>query len=139
MSRAGLEPATYGLKEPGWTLASAHSRSNVGFDARGRSYALVSAVTVLVTVCPYDQQLGIALQCVECEVGPEAGSISCGQNPQLLPQRLQVGQVFRASRGSLVGHQRSAAQERHGPGPDFVLDSILPGLPKVGHSGETSE
>ena len=49
MIRVGLEPTTYGLKEPGGTLTSAHSRLIAGFDARVRSPALMGAVTMFVT------------------------------------------------------------------------------------------
>jgi len=65
VTRVGIEPTTYGLKEPGGTLTSADSRLNAGFDARGRSYALVSAVTMLVTVVSYGQAFGIAFARVD--------------------------------------------------------------------------
>ena len=50
MSRVGLEPTTYGLKEPRGTLTSAHSRLIAGFDARVRSPALMGAVTMSVLI-----------------------------------------------------------------------------------------
>ena len=50
VSRAGLEPANYGLKELVWMLASADVRLITGGDARGGSPAIVGAVTMLVTV-----------------------------------------------------------------------------------------
>ncbi len=58
MSRVGLEPTTYGLKELGSALTDARSRLNTRFDARGRSPAIMGAVTMLVTAAPP----GLAIQ-----------------------------------------------------------------------------
>ena len=47
MSRLGLEPMTYGLSGFGRTLVSAHTRSFLGFDARGRPLALLLCLLLL--------------------------------------------------------------------------------------------
>ena len=50
VSRVGLEPTTYGLKELGGMLTSALGRSINGCDTRGRSLTIIGAVTVFGTV-----------------------------------------------------------------------------------------